>query len=281
MWKNPLVRMHFAAVLYGLSGIFGALVSARADTIVLGRAAFAWVLISALFLITRQKPWQNVSRKSAGYLAIAGVLLAIHWLTFFLAVQWGGVAIGTLGFSCFPAATAICEAIFFKEKLRRSEWLLLLVIVLGLVLITPSFTWGNQATAGLLLGILSGSVYGFLAVYYRMVQVDNISSMQMCWWQYLAISLLMLPITGPVMANISQSDWFWIACVGVFCTFWAYHLFLTSLQVLKARVVAMIIALEPVYAILVAWAFLGQSPSLRMVLGGALIIWAVLMSSRR
>ncbi len=281
MFKNPLLKMHFAAILYGLSGIFGALVAARADTIVLGRAAFAWVFITLLFIVTRQKPWQNISTKSVVHLIIAGLLLATHWFTFFLAIQLGGVAIGTLGFSCFPAATAVFESIFFKEKLQRKEWLLIGVISIGLLLITPSFDWGNSGTLGLLLGILSGSVYGFLAVYYRLVQVNTISSMQMCWWQYLAISIALLPISGPIMLTLSVNDWFWIACIGVFCTFWAYHLFLTSLQVLKARLVAMIIALEPVYAIIIAWVFLGQSPTLKMMMGGSLIIWAVLMSSRR
>ncbi len=273
--------MHFAAMLYGLSGIFAAMVSVGADTIAWGRAAFAWMVISALFLFTRQQPWQNTTLKNVVCLCLAGVLLAAHWYTFFLSIKLSNVAIATLGFSCFPAAAAVFESFFFKEKLGRKECLLIGVISLGLLLITPSFSWGNQATLGLLIGISSGSIYGFLAVYYRLIKVTHLSSMQMCWWQYLAISVLMLPFSALPILSASVSDWFWISCLGFFCTFWAYHLFLNSLKVIKARVVAMIIALEPVYAILIAWAFLGQEPTLKMFVGGSLIIWAVLMSSRR
>ncbi|MDN6072734.1 MAG: EamA family transporter [Enterobacterales bacterium] len=43
----------------------------------------------------------------------------------------------------------------------------------------------------------------------------------------------------------------------------------------------MIIALEPVYAILIAWALFHEVPSLRMVSGGLLIIFAVAWSARR
>ena len=61
------------------------------------------------------------------------------------AIQLGGVAIGTLGFSCFPAAIAIIEAVVFKDRISKLELALIGLITLGLILVTPSFDFANQA----------------------------------------------------------------------------------------------------------------------------------------
>jgi drug/metabolite transporter (DMT)-like permease len=60
----------------------------------------------------------------------------------------------------------------------------------------------------------------------------------------------------------------------------AHSLFVASLAVIKARTAAVVFALEPVYGITVAWLLFDENPTLRMLLGGALIIVAIVVSSR-
>src|SRR3546814_4814032 len=93
---------------------------------------------------------------SSDLLAMAGSMLAVHWVTFFLAVKISGVAVATLGFASFPAFITLCECVFFKEKISIGEWLILLLVTLGLVLVTPSFDLQDDATIGLAWAILSG-----------------------------------------------------------------------------------------------------------------------------
>ncbi|MNF63129.1 putative inner membrane transporter yiJE [compost metagenome] len=76
-------------------------------------------------------------------------------------------------------------------------------------------------------------------------------------------------------------DWLWIALLGVFCTGLAHSLFVASLKVLKARTTAVIFALEPVYGIAFAWWLFDEQPGLRMLAGGALIIFAIALSARK
>jgi len=64
------------------------------------------------------------------------------------------------------------------------------------------------------------------------------------------------------------------------CTGVAHGLFVTSLTVLKARVASLFFALEPVYGILFAWYLFGEEPSLRMLLGGILIVSALMLVQR-
>lgn len=86
--------------------------------------------------------------------------------------------------------------------------------------------------------------------------------------------------SGPHLSEVRAIDWLWIGLLGVFCTGVAHSLFVASLAVIKARTAAVVFALEPVYGITMAWLLFNENPTLRMLLGGALIIVAIMVSSR-
>ena len=97
----------------------------------------------------------------------------------------------------------------------------------------------------------------------------------------MVIILCLLPFAAADLVAIPPLDWLWIACLGLLCTALAYSLYVSSLTALKARQAAIIITLEPVYAILVAWLLFADTPGLGIVLGGTLILAAVARLSRR
>ncbi|AFF23736.1 hypothetical protein PMCN06_0481 [Pasteurella multocida subsp. multocida str. HN06] len=241
--------------------------------IILGRVLIAFAALSLFFLLRRQKLIPMQGREIASQ-CLSGVLLGVHWVSFYQGIKIGGVAIGTLGFASFPAFVALFEMLFFKERLKTKEYFLLIAISLGLILITPAFEFGHQATQGLLWGIFSALSYGILAVINRK-NVSKISGSQSSWCQYLVVAIMLLPFSAHQLPDVSWQDWFWIACIGLLCTTLAYTLFVSSLDTINARTAVMIISLEPVYAIAIAWIWLDEEPSLRMLLGGALIIVSV------
>ena len=277
---RALLNMHFATIFFGLSGVFAALIPSSAIAVVWGRTAIAVVVLFLVCGLKKRLPWQGVAAKEIGQLLFIGCLLGIHWWSFFYAIKLGGVAIGTLGFSCFPAAIAIIEAVVFKDRISKLELALIGLISLGLVLVTPSFNFANQGTVGLLWGIFSGVIYAVIAACNRVGAAKRkASSLQACWWQFFAITVV-TAFAAPQLAELSSMGWLWLACLGVLCTGLAYWLFIDSLSAINARTAAMIFALEPVYAIAIAWAFLHDAPSVRMLLGGGLIIAAVVLSAR-
>ncbi|HII3761382.1 TPA: DMT family transporter [Pasteurella multocida] len=272
-YSLALLKVHGTAVLFGASSVFGALATTGAEMIVLGRVLIAFTALSLFFLLRRQKLIPMQGREIASQ-CLSGVLLSVHWVSFYQGIKIGGVAIGTLGFASFPAFVALFEMLFFKERLKTKEYFLLIAISLGLILITPAFEFGHQATQGLLWGIFSALSYGILAVINRK-NVSKISGSQSSWCQYLVVAIMLLPFSAHQLPDVSWQDWFWIACIGLLCTTLAYTLFVSSLDTINARTAAMIISLEPVYAIAIAWIWLNEEPSLRMLLGGALIIVSV------
>ncbi|HKS15579.1 MAG TPA: DMT family transporter [Pseudomonas sp.] len=276
--RTALGALHIGALFFGLTGVFGKLASAGPSVIVFGRAAFA-VLALGLFVGVARQSWGALRGADVGRLVLGGVLLAGHWVSFFIAVKVGGVAIATLGFASFPAFTVILEGVLFRERIRRNEALLVVLVSVGLVLVTPAFDLASEATAGLLWALLSGLLFALLSLANR-AGSGRIRAVQAALCQNAVVAGCMLPLAGPALPSVPAMDWLWIGLLGVFCTGVAHSLFVASLAVIKARTAAVVFAMEPIYGIAMAWLIFAETPTPRMLIGGALIIFAIVISSR-
>ena len=267
-------------MLFGLTGIFGELIQAEATLITAGRAAFAVVALVAFMRWQGSSMRSNIDRRSALVLTAAGIMLAIHWVTFFIAVKVGGVAIATLGFASFPAFITLCEWGVLRERVSRAEWLILLLVTIGLVLVTPSFDFRDQATIGLVWAVISGLSFALFTLINRKAAA-HLSAYQVACWENLVVVLVTLPFGLSGLGSISALDWFWLALLGVFCTALSHYLLVSSLRALNARSAGIVIALEPVYAIFFAAVLFAQYPGPRALLGGAIMIAAIVWSGLR
>lgn len=276
--RNALLAIHFGALMFGLSGVFGKLAESAPLLITFGRALFAVIALSLAAQMLRSSGHWPSWRQRAGLL-LGGVLLGTHWLTFFMAVKIAGVGIATLGFASFPAFTVLLEGLLFRERTRPVEFAMVGLVCAGLLLVTPQFDLANETTIGLLYGILSGLTFALLALLNRAV-TRGVDPVQAALWQNGIILLCLLPFTWTSLPQIPPLDWLWLALLGVFCTGVAHSLFVASLKVLKARTTAVIFALEPVYGIAFAWWLFSEQPTVRMLAGGALIILATVITSR-
>lgn len=276
--RNALLAIHFGALMFGLSGVFGKLAVSTPLIITLGRAGFAVaaLLLAAQFL--RSGGARPSARQRAGLL-LGGLLLGGHWLTFFVAVKIAGVGIATLGFASFPAFTVLLEGLLFRERTRPVEFAMVGLVCAGLLMVTPQFDLASDSTLGLLYGIASGLMFALLSLLNRAV-TRGVDPVQAALWQNGAIMLCLLPFTWSSLPAVPALDWLWLALLGVFCTGVAHSLFVASLRVLKARTTSVIFALEPVYGIAIAWWLFNEEPTLRMLFGGALIILASVITSR-
>lgn len=270
--RQATTAIHLTAVLFGLTGIFGELIQASAVLITAGRAAFAAATLLLSMTRAGHRPvWP--SRHALPVLLAAGVLLAVHWTTFFVAVKVGGIAIATLGFASFPAFIILLEGFLFKERTLAYEWVVVGLVTAGLVLVTPSFD-SSEATVGLGWALASGLSFALFTLSNRKA-VGLLPARELACWENGIVALLALPWCLTEFAGLRPLDWLWLSILGVFCTALAHALMVTSLTHLKARTAGIVIALEPVYAILFAALLFAQYPSARALAGGALIIGAI------
>ena len=281
VYRNALIAAHVAAILFGLTGILGALIDADATAITFGRAAFAILALGAVAQLQRRPVLRALTWRKLGVLVVTGALLTSHWISFFIAVKIGGVAIATLGFASFPAFIALIDLLVFRERISLNEAILVLLVTLGLVLVVPSFDFADHGTVALFWGLGSGLSFALLATVNRRY-AKGMDAMQVAFWQNLVVAVLVAPFAFKSLAlhGLQTSDWAYLAVLGIFCTGLSQYLFVKSLDSLPARSAGMIIALEPVYAIACAWLLFGDQPALRVLLGAGLIIFATLISAR-
>jgi len=271
--RQARLAIHLTAVLFGLSGILGELIRAGAALITGGRALFAAAAL--LWFIRRAgRRLRRPPRAARAPLLAAGVLLALHWTSFFTAVKMGGVAVATLGFASFPAFTTVLEGLLFRERAHRAEWMAVALVSAGLALVAPSFDLRDQAAAGLAWGVLSGLSFALFALANRKA-VSLVPGRELACWENLIVALLILPGCVPESGSLRALDWLWLVLLGVFCTALPHTLLVSSLARVKARTAGIVIALEPVYAIAFAAILFAQYPSARALAGGALILAAV------
>ena len=277
--RTALGALHIGALLFGLTGVFGKLAAASASVIVFGRAGFAVLALAGFALLSKRTDWKKLTKRDARGLLLSGLLLAGHWVSFFVSVKIAGVAIATLGFASFPAFTVILEGLIFRERIRANEIVLVVLVSVGLILVTPAFDLASQATTGLLWAVASGLLFSLLSLNNR-ANSGRVPAVQAAMWQNAVVAVCLLPFAAPELAEVRAQDWLWIGLLGVLCTGVAHSLFVASLAVIKARTAAVVFALEPVYGITLAWVLFHETPTLRMLLGGALIIIAIVVSSR-
>jgi len=278
--SQALVAIHIAAVLFGLTGIFGELIQADATVITAGRAGFA---VAALWLFGRSagpSVFRAVRGRNIPVLITAGAMLAIHWVTFFIAVKVGGVALATLGFASFPAFITLGEHFVLKERASREEWLILAMVTGGLLLVTPSFDFANQATIGLAWAVASGFSFALFTLINRKV-AGQVPAQHIACWENFVVLVVTLPFAGTGLMHLDALNWLWVALLGVFCTALSHYLLVASMMVLNARSAGIVIALEPVYAIVFAAILFAQYPSVRALIGGAIMIAAIVWSGLR
>lgn len=276
---KDLVQIHIAVFLFGLAGLFGKLVAQPAVIIVLGRVFFGAMALLMLYQY-RGQSIRLKQRKDYLWFSLFGLILAVHWLTFFHSIQISSVAIGLLTYSTFPVFTAFLEPYFFKEKFLLRDLLLAIVTFAGVVLVIPSFELGNQMTQGALWGIVSGATFAILAILNRK-HVANYQGSLIALYQDIVASLLLLPFFFIIQPKLSSTDWGLLVLLGFLFTAFSHTIFINGLQTVKAKTASVIASLEPVYGILGAIILLSEIPSWQEVLGGTIILGTTFYATYR
>ncbi len=275
--NKSLLEIHIAVFLFGLSGLFGKVLSLPTMIIVLGRVFFSsvFLLITMLYL---KKDIKLKQQKHYFYLVILGVILAIHWSTFFKSIQVSTVAIGLLTFSTFPVFVTFLEPYFFKEKIKLSDIIIAIVTFLGVLLVIPKFELGSNLTQGVLWGILSGFTYAILSLLNRKC-VTEYSSLLIAFYEQLVATIVLIPFLFLQKPVFQLNDILLLILLGTVFTGISHSFFINGLKNIKTQTAGIISSLEPVYGIIFATFLLGEIPTLREILGGIIILGTVLYST--
>lgn len=271
------IELHVAVLLFGVAGLFGKLVTADPATIVFGRTLFA-ALVLFLALSLYRVSLVIASKRSLLMLLASGLVLALHWWTFFHAIQLSTVAVGLIGFATFPVFITILEPLLSAQKYRAVDFASATLVVIGLVFVAPGFSLADQGLVGLLWAVASGALFAILTLMNRRLVAIH-SAFVVVFYQLSVACLCLLPLAIGAVGSLEAKNLWLLLTLGVLCTALPHTLFIKSLRVIKAQMASVVAALEPVYGIVLAAVFLREFPTLATLFGAALVLAAVWMAT--
>ena len=268
-----LLMVNLAVALFGLSGVLGAMTALPSLLIVLGRTVFGGIALLALARL--QGMPLVVPRAGLAALAGQGLLLAVHWTSFFQSIAVSNVAIGLLSFATFPLFTALLEPRLLGTRLSRPQLAGAVAILAGIYVLVPELSLESAGTQGVLWGLLGAATFALLAVLNRRLGATY-PGLLISLYQNAVAAVLLLPALFVVNVEaLWQPRVLVILLVlGVCCTAVAHTLFIAGLQHMTAQLASLLGTLEPVWGIMFGVLLLGEVPEARAYLGGAIIVGA-------
>ncbi len=282
--SRPLLLL-LAVFLVSTAGLFAHRALAEATPL----AIAAWRLgLASLFFLglsafgaggKAEAPPRPLSRAAQTRLVLAGLCLAVHFITWFAALDRTPVARATLLVCTTPLWTTLGSLALGRRRVSALYWLALIIAACGIWLVTLSAAEAaTRATlAGDLLALLGGLLF---AVYLLCVEGlhETVSSQRQVTVAYsVAAALLWALLLGSGGAQFGYSPGVWRALLGMTLgpQIFGHTLLNWSLRHYPSSTVAFSILLEPILAAILAFWLLHQALTPIQMLGGLLVLVAL------
>tara|TARA_B110001454_G_scaffold26806_1_gene26268 strand:- start:167 stop:1048 length:882 start_codon:yes stop_codon:yes gene_type:complete len=283
MQKNKiksLIHFHFIVFIFGFTAILGSLISIDSIELVWYRMTLASIVLLLYAFIFKKRI--TVSKSLMLKLLFSGMIIALHWITFFKAIKVSNVSITLSILSLGAFITSILEPLFYKRKIILYEVIFGLIIVIGMSLI---FNSQYQYIEGIIYALISV----LLSVFFGLINgklINKASSLVISIYELIGgvflISLLLLFSNdfNNEFFKLSEDDFFWLLILATVCTAYAFVISVDVLKHLTPYSLMISINMEPVYGIILAIVLLNEFNNLSFdfYLGFILIFSSVLLN---
>ncbi|MBX2934049.1 MAG: DMT family transporter [Ferruginibacter sp.] len=282
--KKALLQLHAAVFLAGFTAILGKLITLNEGLLVWFRLFITVVTLGAILVYKKQLmriPFNDMLKIFG-----VGVIVALHWVTFYGSVKYANVSVALVCFSATGFFTALFEPVILKRKLSVVEILLGLLAILGIYII---FDFHPQYKLGIVFGLLSAVGSALFPIFNK--KLLHTYSPKILTLYELGGGLLALTLIVPVYLIFfpavyyapTTTDWLWLLVLAWFCTVLSFDLQLNALKKISAFTANLTYNLEPVYGIIMAFIFFKENKNLhsQFYIGLLLIIFAVALQMMR
>jgi len=267
--------------LWSMAGVVTRhLEQARSFEVTFWRSFFtALALLVILPLWQGRSVWTRLPLRSR-YFWFSGVCWSVMFTAFMVALTLTAVANVLITMAVGPLLTALITRVFLGHRLPARTWGAIVLAGIGI-----GWMYGSQLSLGdpnFLIGSLvalcvpiAGSVQWTL-VQKSQSEGQNLDLVPSVMLGAILSSLLTLPLSMPFQA--SAHDVGLLAILGLFQLAIPCALSVVCARVLKAPEVALLALLEIVFGIALAWWGAHEAPQLSVLLGGALVLGALLLN---
>ena len=268
--KFGLIQAYIAVILMGIGITVIQTLPIPSQTLVWYRVAIAAPGLALYAILSKQS--LHVPRALRSALFWTALLTGVHWISLFIAIKLSTVAIGMISFYSFPIFTTLFEAGLQRRKPQTRDLSISILILFGVILLTPITGASLELLPGVLMGLLSGILWAgrMVLIRHRLRSVSGLATM---FWSMVILIICL----SPFLIH-SLPPWKWdgsvirgVIFLGLFVTAFCHTVLLASLRHISATLVGQIAPIQIVSASLAGWLFLQEPLTFRIIAGGLLI----------
>ena len=274
-----ILILNLGMLCISTSGPLGRFIPLPPPLIIWSRAFVAFLVLGAYCYWKKEKIRRGfVENRST--IIFSRTLLTLHWVTYFFALQWSGVAIGMLSMFTFPIITVFLEPLFFKTKFHPIHLMFGALILIGIYLLVPSFNYENVQTKGLFMGLFSALAYAFRNLIIKK-NVQKFNGSLLMFYQMGITIILLFPVLMFYPLDTFTTQIPYLLFLGLVTTAIGHTLFLNCLTYFTVSTASIMNSIQPIFGIIIAFFFLNETPPASSLIGGGIILITVVIESLR
>ncbi|MEI7508906.1 MAG: DMT family transporter [Flavobacterium sp.] len=278
--SKSFLRLHLIVFIWGFTAVLGRLISLDALPLVWFRMLFAVFFILG-YIRVKKIPIKLPKRTIFKFL-VAGLIIALHWLTFFRAIKVSNVSITLACISTGAFFTSLIEPIFFGKKIIWYEIFFGLIVVFGLSIL---FHVEGRYVEGIILALISAFLSALFAVINSKFVKDykpTIISFYELSGGVLFFSIILLFSNSVTLAffKLTSNDFMYLMILSSICTAYAFIESTAVMKFLSPYTVMLTINLEPIYGIILAVLIFKEKEQMSpgFYIGAAIILLTVILN---
>ncbi|EKE67212.1 DMT family transporter [Gallaecimonas xiamenensis] len=275
--NRSLWELHLAVALFGGTALFAKLIPLGALDMTVLRCLVAALTLALVVKVARGR-LRLGSFREYGIALVLGLVVSLHWVTYFASMQVSTVAVGMIAFFTYPVMAVLLEPLLKRQLPSLRDLGAAAVVLAGIVLILPDTDLGNSTTQGVALGVLSALLFTLRNLLHKH-QFSHHSGPKAMFYQCLVAVLVLAPFQSDAALAMPAWGWGLVLVLGIGFTATPHALLAQALGNLKVKSVALISCLQPIYASVLAALVLHEIPDWRTLLGGALVVSAAVFET--
>ena len=292
--NKDLAKFTASLLLFGSNGVVASYINLPSYDIVVLRTLLGAALLAALLVWSRRRakragrsgdvaPTEDVADagrsgslarlRSIVLVSLSGAFMGISWLLLFEAYSLVGVGVSSLLYYCGPVLVMAFSPILFGERLTGIRVACFAVVLLGIVFVNSGGLGEGLSPQGLAYGV--GSAVCLAALITLNKKAKGLDGLENSLIQLVSAAIVALVGTAAlhgISIDVQATDIPAILMLGLVNTGLGCYLYFGSLGALKAQTVAVMGYIEPVSAVVMAMAFLGESMSALQIIGAVLVV---------
>lgn len=257
------LEINLAMLFMSTSGPFGKFIELPAPLTIEVRALLAFVFL-VVYCKVRGVSFRLGSRDRWPIL-LCSLLMGVHLISYFHALQLSNVAIGMLSLFTYPVMTAFLEPLFLKTQFQKLHLLLGVMVLIGIYLLVPDFSLENSSTVAIGFGLFSALAYAVRNLILK-TKVDRYEGSVLMSYQMGVLALLLVPTyflyeTDAIMGYAPA-----LFGLALITTVVGHTMFINCFKHFSLTTVSILSCVQPVYGIIIGAIFLSELPGWSTVL---------------